>query len=555
MASLFSVSKLLGKARKSKKAGGVLSRTDSSTTMEKAIANSVAVPQPPPTTTAITLVGSPLTGAVDKERVDSSFELDDDILEILPPAAAPAQVPSASTPPDAEHIEEDMTPAPVVEEPTYSEVLHPDRKESEGETDWTELDGELNEPTSKGEAVSLNNEVGTATGTGVSTQPTTNDSPADEHGQVLEDNEKLAKQMREVQEALRHLREELKAKSVSIENLKNQLEKSQNEVEMLTKEKDQSQSRMEGEKQALSEEIERMKGILAVERLEARDQIESVEKERDDLQAKLEAQSDRIDELEERLTEAQEEAGEVYTRNHELESGIERSKEELAEVIDQLAERDTHIRVLEMNNETMSARLVKLQNDTNSTERQNRMLLDQIREQSHELQTRGNHSTGEVSKPTKGLTNGASSRVEGALRVVSLLNDEIYQTAAAMTDQLEGIEKRFVIEDDGGRPAMAEYLKSMLGSELLKILQDEAAYSSEEYNHFFIQVGLQGCLIASCMQIITSWYPTEWEYGNFLATLYERIRGTGKFGYLFVRLVRYSDWNHLSITRRARDCA
>ena len=551
MSSLFSVSKLLGKARKSKKAGGALSRTDSSATMEKAIADSispsldsVAVPQPPPTTATVTLVGSPLAGPVDKERVDSSFELDDDMLEILPPLAGPAPILSAPTPADAEQIEECATPAPVVEEPTYSEALHPERKTSEADMEWTELDGELNEPISKkGEGVSLeNDEERAAAGTEESTQPTTNTSPVDEHEQMLEDNSKLAEQVREVQEALRHSREELEAKSVSIENLKSQLEKSQAEVEMLTKEKEQSQRTMEREHQSLLEEIERMKGILAVERLETREQIESVEKERDDLQAKSEAQSDRIDGLEERLTEAQEEAGEVYARNHELESGIERSKEDLAEVIDQLAERDNHIQMLEMNNETISARLVKLQSDINSTERQNRMLMDQIRQQSHELQTQANHPTRKLSKPTKGFTNGASSRVEGAMRAVNLLNDEIYQTAAAMTDQLEGIAKRFVIEDDGGRFAMAEYLKSMLGSELLKILQAEAAYSSEEYNHFFIQVGLQGCLIASCMQIITSWYPTEWEYGNFLAALYERIRGTSKTIYRFVCLVRYSDW-------------
>jgi hypothetical protein len=254
------------------------------------------------------------------------------------------------------------------------------------------------------------------------------------------------------------------------------------------------------------------------------------------LQAKLDAQFDRIDALEERLTEAQEEAGEVYARNHELEIDIERTKENLAEVTDRLAERDSHIQMLEMNNnnESPSARLVKLQSAINSTERQNRMLLDQIRQQSNELQALGTRpNTRGFPKPTKEITNGASSRVEGALRAVNLLNDEIYQTAAAMTDQLEGIAKRFVIEDDGGRLAMAEYLKSMLAPELLKILQDEAAYSSEEYNHFFIQVGLQGCLIASCMQTITSWYPLEWEYGNFLAALYERIRGTGQTNYFF----------------------
>jgi len=286
---------------------------------------------------------------------------------------------------------------------------------------------------------------------------------------------------------------------------------------------------MEGEKQALSEEIERMKGILAVERLENREKIEGVERERDDLQAKLDAQFDRIDALDERLTEAQEEAGEVYARNHELENNNERTKEDLAEATDRLAERDNHIQMLEAdNNENTSARLVKLQSAINSTERQNRMLLDQIRQQSNELQALDSHrNVGGFPKPTKKLTNGSSSRVEDALRAVNLLNDEIYQTAATMSDQLEGIEKRFVIEDGSGRLATAEYLKSMLAPELLKILQDEAAYSSEEYNHFFIQVGLQGCLTASCMQIITSWYVPEWEYGNFLAALYERIRGTG----------------------------
>jgi archaellum component FlaC len=303
MTSIFLLSNLLGKALNNKNGGGAFSQTESSITTDKVTAaivshslDSVAVPQPSPTTTTLTTF--PLTGAVD---TDSSFELDVDILEEFPAVASP--VLTAPTPANAEENGEG-------EEPTYVTVLHPEREGSEGEIEWTELDGELNEkdeavPT-KGDIEVVSLEDGgeqTAAGTGESLQPRVDAGRVNEIERLLEENGKLTDQVWDVQEALRHLHEELEVKSVSIKILNHRLENSQDKVKMLTQEKEQSRSKMEGEKEALSEEIERMK-----------EKIEHLEVEREDLQAKLEVQSGQFDAQKQQMLAARAQAMEELRR-------------------------------------------------------------------------------------------------------------------------------------------------------------------------------------------------------------------------------------------------
>ncbi|KAJ3495594.1 hypothetical protein NLJ89_g10603 [Agrocybe chaxingu] len=185
---------------------------------------------------------------------------------------------------------------------------------------------------------------------------------------------------------------------------------------------------------------------------------------------------------------------------------------------DRIEDKTERIEELEIAAKSMSSQLVQLRGQLNSSERHNDVLLAQIRQQADQLQNMQREQTRSNTYPPK---SGS-----GAVKALKLLNDEIYHAAASMTDLLEGINKRFVVGDADGTPARAEYLKSILGLELTKKLQDEAQYPIEETNPFYTQIALQGCLIASCMRIITSWYPTEWEFGDLLAVVYERVRGS-----------------------------
>jgi hypothetical protein len=190
------------------------------------------------------------------------------------------------------------------------------------------------------------------------------------------------------------------------------------------------------------------------------------------------------------------------------------------------------------------------------------MLLEQVRQQSDQLQNRqytdayaglgyiAANTLSAFSNLTRGIRRGAATaRADPALRMLKQLNDEAFQLAATLTDQLEGVDKRFVSDDspffsgsehhesNGVRLAKAEYLKSTLGLELINRLAKDAAYPMRDINPFFVQVALQGCLVACCMRIITSWYPNEWEYGKFLEVLYNRIRGTGEVFELYVERI------------------
>ncbi|KAF9524962.1 hypothetical protein CPB83DRAFT_860300 [Crepidotus variabilis] len=335
-------------------------------------------------------------------------------------------------------------------------------------------------------------------------------------------------------------------------------------------------------------EVARLKGLVAVERHSHKERHRDVSQEKDDLLAKLESEQsritslllqvdshqDRINGLEVHLEDSREETRELYNKHNEREAKIHQMEEELLEERDRITMKDSQIHFLETTKESMEIALVQLQTKTNETNRQNDMFQEQIRQQADQLQHRAAHpnqttstygygysdafgagigrfmaSTATLSAFstfTRGLRRGATNtRAEAGVKALKLLNDEIYQLAASLTDQLESVNKRFVPDDsalpasstvstslareaDGVRRAKAEYLKSTLGLELINKLERDASQEMEDTNPFFLQVALQGSLTACCTRIITSWYPSEWEYGSFLETLYERIRGTGE---------------------------
>ncbi|KAH9485814.1 hypothetical protein JR316_0002729 [Psilocybe cubensis] len=588
--SLFSVSKLLGKSRAktTKRAPSEATRSNSLLNLsigekEKNAtpkSSTIFLPTPPTTTISSTTKLEPntdLESVLVKEPSPSPPPVvsESESIEIIPPIVDSQTRPSSVEEPGYTVIPEKKT-GEVAEGAEFVAPLQPEARSSE--TEWTELeatkdDRNVQEKTFVAEPLDVDNTVHEAA------QNLQQDAEFQhEHTEVEPVKEVITapETHEDIQLTLKIAQEEIQAKSRIIEELLAQTETMGVEIARLSKEKEilieeamrQKESLVEEtmrdkqglveaarhEKEELLEEIDRLKGIIGVERHDARQQLASFDRQKTELHAQLVAQEENIVQLEMRLAEEQEKArsqemqisrlegrlvegreevGAVYTRTRDLELLCQRYQDEIAEERSRVAEKESHIRMVEKNNENLASQLVHLQSNLNEAERQNRMFIDQLRRQSNELQASKNGSGLASSSVTRfaplilgrALMSGPS-RIESAISTIKMLNEEIFQTAAAMTDQLENIPKRFVVEDESAS-AKAEILKSMLGLELVRNLQEEAQIPSEEHNPLFVQTALQGCLTASCLRIITSWYPAEWEYGNFLYALYERIRGTG----------------------------
>lgn len=391
----------------------------------------------------------------------------------------------------------------------------------------------------------------------------------------------LSDRRRQLEEELRNALNVVDKKSEVIDRLLSELGRLKEEIRNLTQEGTVAIRRAEMEngdlrrsaaedREYARKEIQRLKGIIAVERHMHKERAKESVQEQAELAAKLESnesdilvlntevesQKDRMAALETRLEDSREEIRDLYNKCNEQMIKNRQNEEDLLEERDKLVMKDNQIQFLETTNQSLSTSVVEIQSMVGETERQNTMLMDQVRQQADQLQSRGQSymdtlgaglgrfmASNTTLSPLYGLTRGLRrggniTRGQTVVKEFKNLNDEIYQVAALLTDRLEGLDKRFVGDDSpfsalrrsevtGVRRAKAEYLKSTLGLELIKRLERDSPHRIEDINPFFVQTALQGCLTACCMRIITSWYPSEWEYGRFLETLYERIRGTG----------------------------
>lgn len=559
---MFSVSRLLGKGRKGSKRGPPSISSVSTEKDKERKSSLLAQPidksdeQGTVTTASNGQVNETGTTTSEKESfsaapASSSVEMNPVIAESknqtfdtlpLVVAKAPSQAVVAPEKPN------------FVEEPGYATVQQAEERHSP--TEWTEIHEEEGRDAKDGNAaVALVDRV--------ETMPV----PRDEEnivGNIVarEFNSSPEPVIQDTEDPLSATRRELEVITRAFDELQASMRSTKATVESLEKEKDEIQGRAKMENQSLMEEVEHLKGTIDVQRQESRERIgaleneinglnsklveqqgyidsleeqlaqsredtETLETENEELNSRLAEQQDSIRRLEERLAE-EEETEDVEKRIRELETQVIRCEEDFAKAQNLVTEKENHIKMAEMNNNNLSSQISLLQTNLTTTERENRMVMDQLRRQSNELQTLKSSSSQCKPNVTRSIINGPrQARVENAITTIKLLNEEVFQTAAAITDQLEYIPKRFVTDDQGGS-SMAEVLKATLGLELVAKLAEEASYSSEAYNPFFLQMALQGSLIASCMRITTSWYPAEWEYANFLVVLYERIRGTGK---------------------------
>ncbi|KAF9561923.1 hypothetical protein CPC08DRAFT_411976 [Agrocybe pediades] len=538
--SMFSVSKLLGKGRKGSKRGPP-SISSVSTEKEKGKKSSLLAratsgdDEQFPGVTTSTFVAEPfdMGTASEKEKVAATSTPPTSSIEIPPATAEEAKSSLPATDPPPPEIPTSIDNAnkeDTVEEPGYAMVQQPEARNSP--SDWSDIHHE----TTNGTIDSLS-------------EP-----------QQKQEPEAATKA---VEDALKAAQSELEASQRAFSDLQVAMQKANNTIDDLKKERDQIQSRAEVEKGELLDEVGRLKGIIGLERQEREERIEGLEREIDELRGRVSQQSATIDQLQENLAYSQEENRNLDIENEGLNTTlmehqdyISRLEEKLAEEEEEVkgvegkiqeletqvirceqgferarnlvTEKENHLKMVEMNNNNLSSQLAHLRTNLAATERENRMAMDQLRRQSNELQKAKGTAVQPNLNISRSIINGPrQARIENAITAVKLLNEEVFQTAAAITDQLEYVPKRFVADDHGGS-AKAEVLKATLGLELVTKLTKEASFSSETYNPFFLQMALQGCLIASCMRITTSWYPAEWEYANFLFVLYERIRGTGE---------------------------
>ena len=330
---------------------------------------------------------------------------------------------------------------------------------------------------------------------------------------VREEKEKLVERVKELEAGLHQAEHELQLKMEQISKFVVDLDQKEEEIEALKEEKEHIRQVAAREKEESLDEIRQSN--------DARWQVAKELKDTENV-GLLAKQADMQDELD----VVKWELSESRARVAELESANELQAKKFLEQDAVSASRNDAIVVLKRQKADLITQVHTLRTNVKVNQRQNSMLMVQLKQQSDDLVAA--KGTGTIPNFAKSIrrTTGPTL-VEQAVRTIKALNDEIYQTAASLTDCVDEIEKRFVDESDGTAAAV-ETLKSLLGTEIYAELEEQSCYVKENYNPFVLQTGFQVCLTACCMRIITSWYPAELEYGKFLEAVYERIRGYGK---------------------------
>ncbi|KAF8805130.1 hypothetical protein BYT27DRAFT_7213105 [Phlegmacium glaucopus] len=334
---------------------------------------------------------------------------------------------------------------------------------------------------------------------------------------VTEAKEKLAERVKELEEELHQAEHELQLKMEQISKFIVDFYRKEEEIEGLKGEKERIQQEAKREKQESLDEVRAVRllnEVLAAERQDAKDaETIALMAKQDDIQVKFDAMTEDLSKSQERAAE--------------LESANELQAKKILEQDTTLASHSEVIAGLRGQKADLITQVHTLRANATVKERQNSMLMIQLRQQSDDIVAwKGTTSSVAIIKPVRRTTG--PTLVAQAVRTIKALNEEIYQTAASLTDCVDEIEKRFVEQPDDMAAALElESLKSLLGTEIYNELEDQSCMMKDEYNPFVLQTGFQACLIACCMRIITSWYPAEPEYGKFLEAVHERIRVLG----------------------------
>ena len=109
------------------------------------------------------------------------------------------------------------------------------------------------------------------------------------------------------------------------------------------------------------------------------------------------------------------------------------------------------------------------------------------------------------------------------IAMVDALNAEILQLAAFMADRLDDKQKDL---NAAAEEVKARAVRS-LGEPLVHMLGNVPLQTNPDQDPMRLQIALQVSLIYSCNQIIESWMPGYWKYGNLLADIHSRIVEAG----------------------------
>ena len=327
-----------------------------------------------------------------------------------------------------------------------------------------------------------------------------------------EEKEKLTKRVKELEEELHQAEDRLQLKMEQISKFVVDLDRKGEEIKVLKEEKDHNQQVAAREKAEFLDEIRSNEAIAA--RWQVAKELKDVETV--ELLAKQDDMQDELDNMIGDLSKSRARVAELESANELLQTKT------LLEQDATSASQNDAIGALKGQKARLIALVHTLRTNAKINERQNSMLMAQLKQQSDNLVAWDIPSIVKSVRRTSG-----PSLVEQAVQNIKALNYEIYQFAASMTDCVDEIEKRFVDESDGMAAAL-ETLKSLLGTEIYAELDEQSCYEEDNYNPYILQTGFQVCLIACCMRIITSWYPAEPEYGKFLEAVYERIKGYGE---------------------------
>ena len=159
------------------------------------------------------------------------------------------------------------------------------------------------------------------------------------------------------------------------------------------------------------------------------------------------------------------------------------------------------------------------------------MLKDQLQSHLDELQSRRADDRQRSSYAANSITRLKHTSVirDDAVRIVALLNSEIFQAAASLSDKNFGDRSATVEGHNLVTEALRVKVKEYLGEEMVTVLESAWLHrDGQEFDPWPLQIAFQVCLAYCCNRIATSWYPCHWEYDAFLETLYSRIQGVGK---------------------------
>ncbi|TFK45169.1 hypothetical protein BDQ12DRAFT_718262 [Crucibulum laeve] len=196
--------------------------------------------------------------------------------------------------------------------------------------------------------------------------------------------------------------------------------------------------------------------------------------------------------------------------------------------------KEDEVMKLETNRAEVKKQLLQLHERFHSTERQNRMLEDQMRRQVDDLQMAkvASLSTPKLPGAFPVTSNGRADVPikESLVAPMNALNAEIFQTAAYMADTLEseasGAEEKKDPTSREPDEAVIARVNEAVGSQLIQLLKSMSSQPTADFDPLPVQIALQACFNHCCTRIIASWYPGHWEYSDFLATLYSRILGS-----------------------------